>query len=317
MNYPIDKLHVYTLNVGFARHDGDWNWKNVRSPFARLYLVVEGKAQISLPSGTYDLTPGHLYYIPSFTTHSYICDSLFTHYYVHIYENNHEAESILDNWDFPVEADATEYDIELFKRLAYINPFLRLPMSNPDIYDNHKTLVSNIDMNLRRPFPDKVESRGILFILLSRFLKNATPKVETGDDRIRMVLAHIRGSLSENIDVESLANKACMSKDHFIRTFKRHTGDTPIAYITKKENGSSRTTPHNQRRHYQEHGYEIGLLRLLLFQKDFQKIFRYHAPAIPRRAQGRHLAQRLRLRSSPRGRFRLRLIPQRQGSIET
>lgn len=235
MNYPIDKLHVYTLNVGFARHDGDWNWKNVRSPFARLYLVVEGKAQISLPSGTYDLTPGHLYYIPSFTTHSYICDSLFTHYYVHIYENNHEAESILGNWDFPVEADATEYDIELFKRLAYINPFLRLPMSNPDIYDNHKTLVSNIDMNLRRPFPDKVESRGILFILLSRFLKNATPKVETGDDRIRMVLAHIRGSLSENIDVESLANMACMSKDHFIRTFKRHTGDTPIAYITKKK----------------------------------------------------------------------------------
>ena len=235
MNYPIDKLQVYTLNVGFARHDGDWNWKNVRSPFARLYLVVEGRAQIALPSGTYDLTPGHLYYIPSFTTHSYICDSLFSHYYVHIYENNHEAESILDNWNFPVETDATEYDIELFKRLTYINPFLRLPMSNPDIYDNHKTLVSNIDMNLRRPFHDKVESRGILFILLSRFLKRATPKVETGDDRIRMVLAHIRGNLSANIDVDSLANIACMSKDHFIRTFKKHTGDTPIAYITKKK----------------------------------------------------------------------------------
>ena len=235
MNYPIDKLQVYTLNVGFARHDGDWNWKNVRSPFARLYLVVEGRAQIVLPSGTYDLTPGHLYYIPSFTTHSYICDSLFSHYYVHIYENNHEAESILDNWNFPVETDATEYDIELLKRLTYINPFLRLPMSNPDIYDNHKTLVSNIDMNLRRPFHDKVESRGILFILLSRFLNKATPKVETGDDRIRMVLAHIRGNLSANIDVESLANMACMSKDHFIRTFKKQTGDTPIAYITKKK----------------------------------------------------------------------------------
>ena len=197
--------------------------------------MVEGKAQISLPSGTYDLTPGHLYYIPSFTTHSYICDSLFTHYYVHIYENNHEAESILDNWDFPVEADATEYDIELFKRLAYIHPFLRLPMSNPDIYDNHKTLVSNIDMNLRRPFHDKVESRGIIFILLSRFLKRATPKTDTHDDRIRMVLAHIRSNLSENIDVETLAEIACMSKDHFIRTFKKQTGDTPNAYITKKK----------------------------------------------------------------------------------
>ena len=156
MNYSIDKLHVYTLNVGFARHDGDWNWKNVRSPFARLYLVVEGKAQIELPTGIYDLTPGHLYYIPAFTTHSYICDSLFSHYYIHIYENNHEAESLLDNWNFPVEVDATDYDVELVKRLTYINPFLKLPMSNPEIYDNHKTLISNIDMNVRRPFHDKV-----------------------------------------------------------------------------------------------------------------------------------------------------------------
>ena len=235
MNYSIDKLHVYTLNVGFARHDGDWNWKNVRSPFARLYLVVEGRAQISLPSGIYNLTPGHLYYIPAFTTHSYICDSLFSHYYIHIYENNLEAESMLNNWDFPVEADATEYDIELLKRLTYINPFLKLPMSNPEIYDNHKTLVSNIDMNVRRPFHVKMESRGILFILLSRFLKMATPKVETRDDRIRTIISHIRGNLYENLDIDQLAKLACMSKDHFIRIFKKETGDTPNAYITKKK----------------------------------------------------------------------------------
>ena len=235
MNYSIDKLHVYTLNVGFARHDGDWNWKNVRSPFARLYLVVEGRAQISLPSGIYNLTPGHLYYIPAFTTHSYICDSLFSHYYIHIYENNLEAESMLDNWDFPVEADATEYDIELLKRLTYINPFLKLPMSNPEIYDNHKTLVSNIDMNVRRPFHVKMESRGILFILLSRFLKMATPKVETRDDRIRTIISHIRSNLYENQDIDQLAKLACMSKDHFIRIFKKETGDTPNAYITKKK----------------------------------------------------------------------------------
>lgn len=70
MNYPIDRLHIYILNVGFARHDGDWNWKNVRSPFARLYLVTEGRAHIVMFNASYELTPGHLYLIPSFTTHS-------------------------------------------------------------------------------------------------------------------------------------------------------------------------------------------------------------------------------------------------------
>ena len=61
MNFPIDDLHLFTLNVGLAYHDGDWNFKNVRSPFARLYLVVEGTARIQLPSGVYDLKPGYLY----------------------------------------------------------------------------------------------------------------------------------------------------------------------------------------------------------------------------------------------------------------
>ena len=83
-NYSIDELHLLTLHVGLAYHDGDWNFHNVRSPFARLYLVVEGTARISLPTGCYDLTPGHLYFIPPFTTHSYYCDSPFTHYYIHI-----------------------------------------------------------------------------------------------------------------------------------------------------------------------------------------------------------------------------------------
>ena len=142
---------------------------------------------------------------------------------------------MLNNWDFPVEADATEYDIELLKRLTYINPFLKLPMSNPEIYDNHKTLVSNIDMNVRRPFHVKMESRGILFILLSRFLKMATPKVETRDDRIRTIISHIRSNLYEYQDIDQLAKIACMSKDHFIRIFKKETGDTPNAYITKKK----------------------------------------------------------------------------------
>ena len=235
MNYPIDKLHVYTLNVGYAEHNGDWNWKNVRSPFARLYLVVEGKAQIEIHSSTFDLTPGHLYFIPAFTTHSYICESHFTHYYIHIYENGETEESILDKWDFPVEVTASDYDIELMKRLTYINPFLKLPMSNPDGYDNHKTLLNNIEMNFRRPFCDKVESRGIIFILLSRFIKRAMPKAEISDGRIRSIVNYIHKNINKPIEMDSLADMACMSKDHFIRIFKKEIGETPNTFITKKK----------------------------------------------------------------------------------
>ena len=235
MNYPIDKLHLLTLNVGLANHHGDWNWKNVRSPFARLYYVTEGKAQIEMPSGVYTLTPHHLYFIPAYTKHSYICDSTFSHYYIHIYEDLQSEMSILEQWDYPMEVNACNTDLELVKRLCFINPFLKLPQSNPDVYDNHQTLISNLQLNQRRPFCDKVESRGILFVLMSRFLKYATPKAEVRDDRIQMSLNYIRKNIGSRLDINLLADKACMSKDHYIRVFKRETGETPNVYITKRK----------------------------------------------------------------------------------
>ena len=235
MNYPIDKLHLLTLNVGLANHHGDWNWKNVRSPFARLYYVTEGTAQIEMPSGVYTLTPHHLYFIPAYTKHSYICDSTFSHYYIHIYEDLQSEMSILEQWDYPMEVNACNTDLELVKRLCFINPFLKLPQSNPDAYDNHQTLVSNLQLNQRRPFCDKVESRGILFVLMSRFLKYATPKAEVRDDRIQMSLNYIRKNIGSRLDIDLLADKACMSKDHYSRVFKRETGETPNVYITKRK----------------------------------------------------------------------------------
>lgn len=37
----VDKLHPLVLNIGLAIHNADWNWKNVNSPFTRLYLNPE------------------------------------------------------------------------------------------------------------------------------------------------------------------------------------------------------------------------------------------------------------------------------------
>ena len=235
MNYSIDRLRLLTLNVGLAEHMTDWNWKNVRSPFARLYYVTEGTARVQLPTGVYTLRPNHLYFIPAYTMHSYICDAPFSHYYIHIYEDMQSDMGILEQCDYPVEVKAATGDLELVKRLCFINPFLKLQQPDPDVYDNHQTLVSNLELNQRRPFSDKVESRGILYILMSRFLKYATPKADVRDDRIQLTLAHIRNHLGEKLDIEQLAEKAGMSKDHFIRVFKHQTGETPNAYITKRK----------------------------------------------------------------------------------
>ena len=165
--------------------------------------------------------------------HNDICDSLFTHYYIHIFEDPTLGRSILDEYELPMEVKADPTDLLLMKRLYYINPFLKVPESNPNAYDNHQTLINNYRKNLQRPFCDKAESRGILFILLSRFLKYGRPKIAVADDRIHGTLAFIRHNLSSRIDIGDLASRACMSKGHFIREFKKATGETPNVFITR------------------------------------------------------------------------------------
>lgn len=233
MNLSIEQLSVLTLNVGLAHHDGDWNWKGVRSPFTRLYYVTEGEAQVVLPSGTYTLTPRHLYLIPPFTTHSNVCSGRFSHYYIHIFEAN-EKSSLFDEWDFPVEVDASPADPLLMQRLCDINPFLKLPQSDPEVYDNHQMLMNNLRLNQQRPFCDKVESRGILFVLLSRFIGQAKPKAEVADSRIQQTISHIRHNIGAPLSLGELSSMACMSKDHYIRRFRQATGQTPVAYIAAR-----------------------------------------------------------------------------------
>ena len=46
MNLQVEQMHPLVLNVGLAVHNADWNWKNVNSPFTRLYYVTEGRAQL-------------------------------------------------------------------------------------------------------------------------------------------------------------------------------------------------------------------------------------------------------------------------------
>ena len=235
MTQSIDQLHLLILNVGLAIHNADWNWRNVNSPFTRLYYVTEGAARILLPTGIQELKPDHLYVVPSFTTHSYLCDTHFVHYYLHIYEDHQSESSILEDFSFPTEIPAGDLELPLIKRLCGINPTMQLPQSDPTSYDNNPTLIKNIIKNKQRTFCDKVESRGIVYQLMARFLKDAQPKTEINDDRIQKVLSYIRKNIYKTIDIDSLAAISCLSKDHFIRLFKKEINNTPLQYINQKK----------------------------------------------------------------------------------
>ena len=229
-------ISLTLLNVGLARHKGDWNWRNVRSPFARIYCVTEGTAQVVLPHATLSLRPGRLYLIPPYVTHHYVNTGLFTHYYIHLYEQHDPSQpGVFDELDIPYEVEARSYDVLMAEQLHLLMPHLALEASNPETYDNHEVLMERLRESQEQPLGIRMEAKGIMQQFLSRFVSLAVPRQTVQDDRISQAVKFINQHLDRKISMDRLAAETCLSKDHFIRLFKQTTGETPGSYITRKK----------------------------------------------------------------------------------
>ena len=224
------------LNAGIARLNADWNWKNVRSPFARIYYVVEGRAQLLLPDRKLELTPGKLYLIPPFTTHHDVCNGRFVHYYLHFYEQkDFTRQGIFDEWEVPYEMDADPNTLAMIKHICELKPNLQLPASDPETYDNHARLMEILKEEAEQPLAERMEIQGILQILLSQFLRQARKRLMANDYRIQQALTFIHQHLGDKMNLDTLAETTCVSKDHLIRLFKQTMGETPANYITGRK----------------------------------------------------------------------------------
>lgn len=223
------------LNIGYAIHHGDWNYQRISSPFARIYLVKEGTAKLHLPDKVQILLPNHLYIIPPFTFHSYECNGHFSLYYIHIYEPQQVVKRILEDFIYPTEIDASASDTYLVERLMEINPERQLKGYNPSDYDNPQTLMQSIRRNLLLQPSETFETQGILLQILSRFLKHAQHMYEITDTRIWKSIRYIRKNMDKEISLDTLAQISCLSKDHYIRLFKKEMKMTPVKYINQKK----------------------------------------------------------------------------------
>ena len=227
-------LYLCILNAGYAECHAGWNWKNVRSPFARIYYVTEGEASVEFDDHVQPLRRGYLYYIPAFVRHSCVCDSYFAHYYLHVYEEPQMGDSFLEKLEIPGEIEGSEVELSLLRMLCEGNPNIELPDYNPMTYDKQDYLIESLRRSKTIGLARKVEQEGILYILISRFLKDATYRDTPTARFIGETLQYIRHHLKERISEDTLARIACMSRDHFIRMFKQTVGMTPMAYINMK-----------------------------------------------------------------------------------
>ena len=81
----------------------------------------------------------------------------------------------------------------------------------------------------------------VIVSLIGFFTLGKGPEIIQGQaeaDEYRVsskVLSHIRKNIYKTVDIDSLAAISCLSKDHFIRLFKKEVGTTPLQYINQKK----------------------------------------------------------------------------------
>lgn len=235
MQFPIESLNLQMLNVGYARHDGDWNWQQVSSPFTRIYFVTDGEARLHLTDEVVVLRPRHLYVIPAYTRHSYECQGVFGHYYLHLYEGFKNETNVFEMFRLPFEVEATELERQLFQEMCSNHPEAQLPESNPQVYDTNTSFADYAKRYNALSLWQKMRLRGIMLMLFARFMQQATPRVWTTDERMTKVLAYIHNHLYDDIDIDTLANIACISKPYLIRLFTQEFGQSPLHYINLKK----------------------------------------------------------------------------------
>ena len=228
-------MNLMLLNVGRAQHNADWNWKDVSSPFIRIYYVLEGEAIIHLAEHNIRLLPRHLYFIPAYTIHSYECHGLFVHYYLHVYEGFKNEMNLQEVYELPIEVEGSEVAAQLFEHLCNRLPEARLPHSDPNSYDTSAQTSDYVQRYRDMALWEKMELRGAMLMVMSHFIRQAKPRVWAQDERMKRVLEYVHSHISDNIGVEQLANVACITKPYFIRLFKHEFGFPPVQYINRKK----------------------------------------------------------------------------------
>ena len=260
------------LNIGMATHHADWNYTNITSPFFRIYLVLEGEAWLTINSKKFKLSKGNLYLIPPFVLHDDSCEGFFSLYYIHVFENNETKISLFDEYLFPIEVSATEFEKLLVNKLVEINPYFDLVHYDPQAYASDSYLFGCIARRrLLKPHV-LMQTKGIINSLLSVFLKEAVKSNFYNDSRVYKAAQYIREHLNEKMLLKDIAGHCGVSEDHLIRLFRRNLNITPVAYINKKKIEQAQLKLLLGKCHIKDIAYSLSFDNLSYFNRVFRSI---------------------------------------------
>lgn len=269
--------HTFSLlNVDYVKLNSKWNYRNVISPYHRIYFIDEGEGELSDAEKTLKLEAGYLYMIPSYTLCDLVCPNYLSQYFVQFFEESLEGESLFPANPSILKVKADEMDAMNFKRLITINPGRGINRSdNPQVYEKHIYYNEYQQLNNQQSLAVFLETQGILLQFLSRF---TLPEIfnkkghQFVPEKILDAMRFVSANLHLPLTVKFLADRANQNTEYFSRTFEEHSGTRPLAYITEKRIERAQHMIGASRLSYAAIAELTGFKSLSNFSRTFKKI---------------------------------------------
>jgi AraC-like DNA-binding protein len=276
MNRRLLKHAFSLLHVDHVQLNQQWNYKQVISPYYRLYYIDEGEGLISNAQQKITLEPGFIYMIPSFTLCNLKCPSYLGQYFIQFFEESPDGISLFQNNRTLMKLPASDIDIANFKRVLDINPGRGINRSdNPKIYEKNVYYREYQELNNRQNDAVYMETLGILLQLLSRFLGSRNSSLNSPHNipsKVLDTMSYIQLQLKGPLTIAHLAQRVNQHPDYFSRQFLQFTGDRPLHYIHEKRIERAQYLITTTNMPYPDIALETGFDSLPHFSRIFKKV---------------------------------------------
>jgi AraC-like DNA-binding protein len=233
----LASAELKVLTVQRTEAEQWWNYRQVLSPFARLWYILRGQATVTHDGRTFELTPGCLHLVPAFTTHDCVCPKRFDHYHLHFLSRLPTGIELFSMLDCELQVAAPSEALGLFQRLESLYPNRKLPCFDPFREEYRRFPASAEQADHEVAAAEWFEAQGILKLLLVPFLKTA--RLHEGmhgraAHRFQAVQEFIHQQMHKHIELADLARVAGLNPAYFSDRFQQLVGVRPLEYLQRR-----------------------------------------------------------------------------------
>jgi len=254
-----------------------WDYKNVISPFSRLWLILDGQGVVRHHGREFKLQPGQIHLVPPFTAHDCSCTRRLDHFHLHFVSRLPTGVDLLSLLDFEFQTKAPAGFLKHFRKLENIYPDSKLPCFDP-ARDEYRRMPSQAERAAQRIAPvDWLEANARLFLLLNPFLKSAREHEGVHARATRLFLSvqeFIHSHMHEPILLTNLAATARLNPTYFSDRFKKLVGVRPLEYLMLRRIERAQYLLLTSRASVKEIAHAVGISDPAYFSRVFRRLCR-------------------------------------------